>query len=105
MNIFFSKQAEFILSDKPFVGVKDGSLISNTDEISSDCDYFLPLSKNICVHLNGEGQLLRFLEISEDGVGKINKLQIASANKFVIASSIDVLAMNLDNAGVEYVVK
>lgn len=105
MNILVSDNEEFILSDRPFVGMKNGSPNPDTDNLSSDTDYFLPLSKNICVHLNGSGQHLNGYYIDEARVRVINKLQIASAKEFVIASSVSVLKNNLDEAGVTYVVQ
>ena len=102
MNLLFSDSEEFILSDKPFVGMRDGSLAPNADNLSSDIDYFLPLSKNICAHLNGPGQRLKCYSIGEKKVEIINNLQIASAEKFLISSSLNVLKKNLDKAVVTY---
>ena len=105
MNLLVSDSEEFILSDRPLVGMIDGTLTPDADKLSSDIDYFMPLSKNICAHLNGSGQRLNGYSIDDKRVGIINKLQIASAKEFVIASSVSVLKQNLDKAGVTYVVQ
>lgn len=102
MNILVSDRDEFILSDTPFVGMANNLSLISTTSLTPECNYFLPLTKNICAHLNGEGQNLNSYFIDSDRVQIINNLQISSAKEFVIASSVEVLQANLERSGVIY---
>lgn len=105
MNFLFSEGEEFILSDIPFVGMNNEYSLLKTNKLSPENDYFLPLSKTLCAHLNGAGQNLNAYTVDDQRVKIINRLQICSAQDFIVASSLDVLRKNLDGCNIEYEVK
>jgi hypothetical protein len=105
MNFLFSEHEEFILSDIPFVGISNELSLLNTSKLSPENQYLLPLSKTLCAHLNMSGQELKAYIVDGQKVKIINRLQILSAKKFVVASSLEILCKNLDENNIRYEVK
>lgn len=105
MNILYSDSREFILADRPFVGVTPQGEIIRPTFIDNRNNYFLPLSNKTCIHLNGAGQHLKTLEINDETVNIINTQQIKAADNFLIASSVNTLRENLELNNVKYTIK